>query len=627
MEKVKGEIGQVKRRQGSTLKDIDKKELSITQQTKELNGKMNAWMVSLEMEEMANTRLMIEDIDRRHNRTDKLIGVFSIIGAIFLVVIGYVVYTFIHRKNAYQTALLYAKNEAEQYSLLQEQFLANMSHEIRTPMNAISGFTEQLLTTPLQEKQRTFVNIIHQSVGYLLVVVNDILDYAKLKADKLTIEELPFSVLEVTNESVLLLKETAKAKGLRLEVEVGQNLPATVMSDPIRFKQIMLNLLGNALKFTPEGAITVTLNCIEQTPESCVLEVKVKDTGIGISAAGLERIFNAFEQAERSIARKYGGSGLGLSITQKLVLLLNGTITLSSKEGQGTEAVMVFRWPLQQFAPQSEAASEFSMDVFVSTFKDKTVLVADDEEWNVQLLTSVFDSYGITYKTARNGKEVLAMIATHKIDFVLMDVRMPEMDGFEATRSIRKLEGAKREIPIMGITADTTEKQIQRCYESGMNSVLSKPFKQISLGEKMVATLTASVNKLTVSHKSDEEPPLSAQKQQYSIAVLEEMGKGDTGFIVKMMHIFMENGLQTFIQMPQLRKAQKWDEIGDLAHKMMPAARQLEADSLLTQLKQIEKAAAQQQATELDKLISEASKEFDTIYKSMEKTIEQVKNS
>lgn len=627
MEKVKGEIGQVKRRQGSTLKDIDKKELSITQQNKALSEKVSAWVVSLEMDELANTRLMIEDIDRRHNKTDKLIGVFSLTGAIFLIIIGYVVYTFISRKNSYQAALLEAKNEAEQYSLLQEQFLANMSHEIRTPMNAIAGFTEQLLKTSLQNNQRTFVDIIHQSVGYLLVVVNDILDYAKLKADKLTIEELPFSVLGVTEEAALLLQETAKSKGLQLEVYAGKNLPDIVVSDPVRFKQIMLNLMGNALKFTSHGQITVTVNCIEQTPDLCSIQVRIQDTGIGISASNLDRIFNAFEQAERSIARKYGGSGLGLSITQKLVRLLNGTIALTSKEGQGTEVVMLFRWPVQQSISPTVASPAFTMDLFASTFKDKTVLIADDEEWNVQLLTVILDAYGIAYQTARNGKEVLEIISNHKIDLVLMDVRMPEMDGFEATRAIRKLSGVQHKIPVMGITADTTGKQIQRCYDSGMNAVLSKPFRQAILAEKMVTTLTQSSAKQPSLPEMTEQPRTASKKQPYSIAVLEEMGKGDSAFMIKMLRIFMENGDQTFKQMPILLNERKWNEIADLAHKMMPATRQLEADNLLAQLKQIEKTAMQKHTSGLDELIRRAADEFKAIYKSMEKTIEHVKNS
>jgi signal transduction histidine kinase/CheY-like chemotaxis protein len=620
MEKVKGEIGQVKRRQGSTLKNIDKKELSITQQTKVLNEKMNAWMISLEMDELAINRLMIEDIDRRHNRTDKLIGIVSLMGAVALVVIGFVVAGFINRKNAYQAALLLAKNEAEQYSILQEQFLANMSHEIRTPMNAISGFTGQLLKTPLDPKQRSYLDIVQQSVAYLLVVVNDILDYAKLKADKLTVEELPFSLTDIVTETVSLMESNALTKGIRLESKIAANLPPTVISDPVRLKQILLNLIGNALKFTGEGSVTVSVETLKTTAETCSIRISIKDTGIGIPEHKLESIFNAFEQAERSTSRKYGGSGLGLSITQKLVQLLNGTIAISSKVGKGTEVKLEFEWLHSQEMPAAVMGFEF--DTFVSLATGKRFLIADDEEWNSTLLTTIFDSYKIKYVVARNGKEVLDHLNAQPVDLILMDVRMPEMDGFEATRTIRNLNHPHASVPIIGITADITQKQVQLCYDAGMNMVLGKPFTEISLGETIYHTLsgTGAQQNLVV-----EVPVIAGEKAElYSIAVLEEMGNGDHIFTIKMLRIFMQNGRQTFEQMDRFLMQQQWEEIGGLAHKMLPATRQLEANRLLDTLKKIEERVNEKQLDGLELLVKQARAEFVKIHDSMEITIAEL---
>jgi signal transduction histidine kinase/DNA-binding response OmpR family regulator len=623
MEKVKGEIGQVKRRQGSTLKNIDNKELSITQNNKVLNEKLNAWMVSLEMDELAYTRMMIEDIDKRHNKTDKLIGIFSLMGAVFLVIIGYVVAGFISRKNAYQAALLAAKNEAEQYSLLQEQFLANMSHEIRTPMNAISGFTEQLLKTPLQQNQRSYLTIVQQSVGYLLVVVNDILDYAKLKADKLTIEHYPFSVPIVIDEVLLLLEETASQKGIRMGVTQAGHVPPVVVSDPVRLKQILLNLLGNALKFTSAGEVNVTITCVDPLPDSCTIQIAIKDTGIGISAKNLTKIFNAFEQAELSTSRKYGGSGLGLSITQKLVSLLNGKISLHSEEGKGTEVILVFDWPVQQHIQEISLAAHFEMESFVSVSTGKCFLIADDEEWNSTLLSTIFDSYQINYVIAKNGKEVLDIVAAKHIDLILMDARMPELDGFEATREIRRFASPKAQVHIIGITADVTDKQIAACYESGMNAVLGKPFSEQLLGEKIYQVLSGSLVKHQPSLAAVIKPDVISAAG-YSIAVLEEMGNGDGQFTIKMLRIFMQNGRQALEQMGKSLQQQQIHEIGNLAHKIMPSARQLEALRLLRLLKEIEQAVSGGQHTMLDPLITNALEEFNTIHAGMEKIIKQL---
>lgn len=625
MEKVKGEIGQVKRRQGSTLKDIDDKELSITQKHKVLNEKLNAYMVSLEMDEMAQTRRIIEDIDKRHNRTDKLIGVFSLMGAVFLVIIGFVVSIFIKRKNSYQAALVDAKNQAEKYSLLQEQFLANMSHEIRTPMNAISGFTDQLLKTPLQEKQYSYLRIVQQSVGYLVVIINDILDYAKLKADKLTVEHIPFSVTQVLTDALLLLGDSASNKGIRTSINISTDIPHTVISDPIRLKQIMLNLLGNAVKFTTEGEVVVNLKCVNVQPHSSTIEITVKDTGIGISEKNIGKIFNAFEQAELSTARNYGGSGLGLSITQKLVELLHGKISIQSKEGVGTEVTMVFEWATS--APQQEKPTTdqvaFSMDSFASLVAGKCILIADDEEWNSTLLSTILESYNANYLIAQNGREAIDIVSSRDVDIVLMDVRMPDIDGFEATREIRK--GAKAGIPIIGITADMTARQINLCYESGMNAVLGKPFTELQLGEMLHQVLSPSTEpKHSPTHLPDVKQTEASSKQPYSIAVLEEMGGGDPLFTIKMLRIFMQNGKKTLEQMSASIEQKRYTEVADAAHKMLPSARQLEADELLSLLKQMEEKTKTQQTDGLDVLFLKAHKAFEEIYNDMEKIIKQL---
>jgi signal transduction histidine kinase/DNA-binding response OmpR family regulator len=622
MEKVKGEIGKVKRRQGSTLKSIDEEELTITQKNKDISEKMNSFLVSLEMDELAHTRRIIEDIDKRHQKSDRLISVVSIMGALFLVLIGFVVISFIRKKNTYQLALLHAKNEAEQYSLLQERFLANMSHEIRTPMNAISGFTEQLLKTTLEDKQRSYLGIVQQSATYLLVIINDILDYARLKADKLTVESIVFSVEQVVTDSVNMLMNSAAAKGVSIKVKKEGTLPPKLLGDPIRLKQVLLNVLGNALKFTHKGTVEVILINKQTEDHRPIIQIQVKDTGIGISQQNLAKIFNAFEQAEVSTNRRFGGSGLGLSITQKLVELLNGSIQLESTEGKGTTVTLQFDWsaPTVGMASEPTALSEDSAKKY-AVLKDKRILIADDEEWNTVLLSTILEAYGITLTIVKNGKDAVGKIKDQPYDLVLMDVRMPEMDGFEAASLIRK----QSNIPIIGLTADMTEPQVKKCYVSGMNAVLGKPFTEMELCELINQTL---------QHPNQQYHPLpvdaspqkaASQPSTFSIRVLQEMSNGDTAFVQQMLSIFIKNGRESMSQMVEALKQKELNTIANHAHKMMPSVRQLDADRLLAGLKNIEKMANEKNIKSLGKLIEDMNTEFEGICASMQKTIDQLK--
>jgi signal transduction histidine kinase/CheY-like chemotaxis protein/HPt (histidine-containing phosphotransfer) domain-containing protein len=627
MEHVKGEIVNVKRRQGTTLKSIDEEELTITQKNKTISERMNSFFVSLELDELARTRLLLEDIDKSHQKSDRLISVVSVMGAFFLIVIGFVVISFIRKKNAYQDALLKAKNEAEQYALLQERFLANMSHEIRTPMSAISGFTEQLLKTQLQEKQRSFLDIIQQSTRYLLVVINDILDYAKLKADKLTVESIPFSVEQVMRETLDMLRDTAGQKGISIQLHQTGTMPERVFSDPVRLKQVLLNVLGNALKFTHQGSITVHMKSDQTGSDTANISLQIKDTGIGISKQNLAKIFNAFEQAEVSTARKFGGSGLGLSITQKLVHLLNGTIQMSSAEGEGTEVILLFEWntkttnsgakQIQTIVPQTDLHAVLS---------GKKVLIADDEEWNTVLLQTVLTGYHIELTVVRNGHETIQALRSAPFDLVLMDVRMPEMDGFEATARIRKLKGSQATVPIIGLTADVTDPQVKRCYQSGMNAVLGKPFSEQQLCELMYQTLQQPTPvQYTPAPVIASSQKAAAQNRGYSIAVLTEMSNGDETFVIRMMEWFMQNGKQSISRMQEAFQLHQYQTIADCAHKMMPAVRQLEAQKLLVLLKNIEKMAQQQTGHDLHKKIEEVAAIFELICTGMQKKIEQLK--
>jgi signal transduction histidine kinase/CheY-like chemotaxis protein len=633
MQSVKGEIGNVKKRQGSKLKNIDQKELNLTQKNKAITEKLNAFFVSIEMDELVLNKKILADIDKRHKRSDTLIALFSVAGVIFLLIIGYVVFSFIRKKNAYQVALLAAKDEAEEYSLLQERFLANMSHEIRTPMNAISGFTEQLLKTPLKKEQQTHLNIIKQSVQYLLVIINDILDYAKLKADKLTIENIPFSVAQTVDETIQLLSGTGNLKEVKLVAQIDASIPESLLGDKVRLKQILLNIIGNALKFTEKGRVTVSVNCIEHTSEKTTVEIKVTDTGIGISEANLAKIFNAFEQAEVSTTRKYGGSGLGLSITQKLIYLLRGTLSIQSKEGKGTEIITVFNYDnVTQVALQKTTnKTSIALDTFTSFIKNKRILVADDDEWNMALLITVFEKLDVELVAVKDGKDAVEQLLKHRFDIVLMDVRMPELNGFEATKRIRMSEGLNADIPIIGLTANVSKQQVEQCLQAGMNAVFGKPFEEAKLYELMYNVLHQSkpiaVTINNAQQMGEAETARQVKTQLFSLDTLNEFGNEDNAYIVKMLNIYISNGDIAFAGMNEALQSNNFVAMESLAHKILPSTRYLEADSLLNILKQIEQQAIANNNEHLPELYEQAKAEFVLICESMRSTIKELNNN
>jgi CheY-like chemotaxis protein len=519
----------------------------------------------------------------------------------------------------YEKALVVAKNEAEHYSQMQETFLANMSHEIRTPMNAIAGFTEQVLQTELKQQQQSYLQIVQRSIQHLLVIINDILDYSKLKADKLTVEHIPFNLQQIIQESVMLMSEIAAQKNIEVKNRVGQELQQPVMGDPVRMKQVLLNLIGNAIKFTDKGSVTITHHVVEESPMRMLVELRVIDTGIGISPENVARIFDAFEQAEVSTTRKYGGSGLGLSITRKLVSLMNGTIRLESQEGEGTSVILQFSFELATDTQQM--ADETETDLY-KALEEKEVLIADDEEWNTALLATILSKYNVRYTIVKNGKEAVDYITRHHVDLVLMDVRMPVLNGFEATMAIRQLPQPKNAVPVIALTAATGQQQLQQCYEAGMNAVLGKPYSEQQFFKVVARALSHAVVPVNTEPEAEMATKAPPQTQSsFSLALLEQMSNGDNAFFNKMLRIFIDSTKDALAKIKEGIANKDFDTIEDYAHKLAPPCRHLEAAFLLQTLKQIEAKAKQKTIDGMDDLHAAAVKEYKAIAAEMKKLL------
>lgn len=368
-----------------------------------------------------------------------------------------------------------AKKEALAGVKAKDQFLSNMSHEIRTPLNGIIGLVNIMSTTNLDEQQAKYLKNIQFSSEILMTLINQVLDISKINSEKLTLEHIDFDVNEVVDGAVNTFKGVAEEKGITLRSIFREQVPLRVCGDPIRLNQILLNILGNALKFTNEGGVDLIVNS-KHTDDGPRLQFEINDTGIGIPDDKLDKIFESFEQASIETTREFGGSGLGLAISKELVELYGGNIKVESKVGKGTSFSFEIQLkPAKKLKSQKKPDQPIPYNFETGEIK---VLIAEDNEVNRMVATITLEKLGFKTDVAVNGQEVIDKIFENEYDIILMDVRMPIMSGLDATRFIRNAtEPPICNIPIIALSASTLPAEIQSCYDVGMNDHLPKPFK------------------------------------------------------------------------------------------------------------------------------------------------------
>jgi signal transduction histidine kinase/ActR/RegA family two-component response regulator len=389
--------------------------------------------------------------------------------------------------------LLFAIDKAEEASRLKGEFLANMSHEIRTPMNGILGFTQLCLSTNLTEDQRDYLDTVERSAESLMQLLNDILDVSKIEAGKMELDRAPFSVRDCVESSTRTMFAAAQQKGLELTWDVDPQIPDTLVGDENRIRQVLLNLLGNAIKFTDEGSVRVAVGMEPAPDSSLVAHFSVHDSGPGIPADKRKIIFEPFRQADGSTTRRYGGTGLGLAISSGLVDIMGGRIWLESELGRGSTFHFTAPFTLgAPVIPQRTVAPANAMEC-----APLSILVAEDNVVSQRLVTALLKERGHSVTIAGNGCEVLELVERRAFDLILMDIQMPEMDGLQATAEIRHLEGHNgKHIPIVAMTAHAMAGDRERCLDAGMDGYIAKP---IHPGELMALITGMSAQKIAVA--------------------------------------------------------------------------------------------------------------------------------
>ena len=398
-------------------------------------------------------------------------------------------------ENALKNAILQQKEAiskaetaaqiAEDAVKAKQQFLSNMSHEIRTPMNSIIGFTNVVLKTDLNIKQKEYINAIKVSGDALLVLINDILDLAKVDAGKMTFEQIPFNLISSISSMIQVFENKLQEKNLNLVSEYDHSIPEVLEGDPMRLRQIILNLISNAVKFTAKGKITLSVCLLKEDTENITLEFAVKDTGIGISKNKIEYIFDDFRQVSDENTRLYGGTGLGLAIVKQLLESQGGSVNVQSKIDVGSTFSFILNF--KKVTTTISSSSSSSLTTPPLSIKNVKVLIVEDISLNQLLMKTILIDFGFEFDFANNGKIAIEKLEKNNYDIILMDLQMPEMNGFEATEYIRNKMNSQ--IPIIALTADVTTADVKKCKAFGMNDYISKPIDEQLLYSKIIKYL------------------------------------------------------------------------------------------------------------------------------------------
>jgi PAS domain S-box-containing protein len=520
-----------------------------------------------------------------------------------------------------------AKSKAEEATRIAEdavkakqQFLSNMSHEIRTPMNAIIGFTKVVLKTELSVKQREYLSAIKMSGDALIVLINDILDLAKVDAGKMSFEQTPFKLSSSISAMLHLFETKIQEKNLELIKEYDARIPEVLVGDPVRLHQIILNLVSNAVKFTTNGNIIVSVFLLNEDEEKVSIQFSVKDTGIGIPENKIDKIFENFQQASSGTSRLYGGTGLGLAIVKQLVEPQGGSINVQSKINEGS----TFSFILSFLKTTADAELETEILELDTEIKNIKVLVVEDIALNQLLMKTLLDDFGFERDIAGNGKIAIEKLQSKSYDIILMDLQMPEMNGFEATEYIRKTMNSK--IPIIALTADVTTVDLLKCKAVGMNDYIAKPVDERLLYSKIAGLVKKPIK--TTNVITENENKSTKKSKCINLDYLNHRTKSNPELMMEMISLYLEQTPPLISAMKKSFEDKDWSLLRSSVHKMIPS---FSIMGISTDFENIAKkiqefASSQQQAEGMHELVIQLENVCGQACQELEEEFNMIKN-
>lgn len=500
------------------------------------------------------------------------------------------------------------------------EFLANMSHEIRTPLNGIIGMAGLLASTRLDDTQKTYVDDLAFSGDLLLSIISDILDFSKIEAGKLELENIPFDIKEMLDKLHALLRYQADSKGVRLKFTIDKNLPDTICGDAVRLRQIILNFLSNAIKFTDKGG-SVSLHALEirRAGEISLIEVSVKDSGIGIKEEDISKIFEKFTQADSSTTRKFGGTGLGLPISKLLIEKMDGEIEVKSEPGIGSEFIARIPFTISHAKVRKER-----IELDVRWTRPPLILLCEDNLINQKVISLALQNSGCSVDIGGNGQEAVESFFKKSYDFVLMDLQMPVMDGYEAARKIREQEPKDSRIPIGAMTASTSQEIKKKCIDAGMDSFISKPVKTAELKRFVAAALPHLIASGHDENSDREQADISNQRKLFNKENAMDLLDGNETLFSEILEYFLAQTPQMLADAEKSLDSSDLKTTERLVHSMKSMAANVGAEQLSAMCAECERECSLQNTANIREFLKKLPELFEMTKKSIEVTIKSI---
>lgn len=573
-DQIKQEIRHIETRILERSEQLELKETALIRQNLEVSEQLYDLIAQIESAELASMVDRTLEADRLATLTNKRLLAFSITAVLLILLIIFTFFSHLKKSKAYQRMLKRAKNEAEALTRAKAMFVANVSHELRNPVNAIYGLAEQAAGSINQQKE--LMDYLLKASVHLKHIVNQTLDFSKLQTESFSIVSRDFSPEALFLEIMAIHAVEAKKKNLKLNFEKSGTLPPALQGDPVRLKQIVINLMGNAIKFTKQGSVTLRVTS-EFTENACTLHVAVIDTGIGIAPEHLSKIFEEFSQVENETS-SHSGTGLGLAISKKLIELQGGSIQVESTPGGGSTFAFHIR-----YAPGDikllEQANQLMNEV-PRKFRSLEILVVDDEDYNRYLLVNILKKWGAKVHEAANGTDALRAGIKKTFQLIFMDLRMSGMNGFDTAREFLKIQPDSH---IIATSASTASGEIAACREAGMVALLLKPFSERELYDKVIEVMDID--------PENEMMQLLEPLPEVDLAELRRQANGDEKFFREMIMIFLDSTQKGLNTMHEALLKNDPTAIMETAHKMAAPCKHMQANKLYTLLKQIETSA------------------------------------